>query len=86
LKRSINIESKRILASESIESLSLIKEERGDFPPPLVVVHCQLSLIRGPSCAVHLEKLIKSNSDWKNVQIKVMEGGYKGWSSNSGRS
>jgi rhodanese-related sulfurtransferase len=82
LKRSINIESKRILASESIDSLHLI-QEGGNVPPPLLVVHCQLSLIRGPSCAAHLEKLIKAKPEWKQVQIKVMEGGYKGWSSNS---
>jgi rhodanese-related sulfurtransferase len=37
-----------------------------------VVIHCQLSLVRGPFCASHLEKKYSG-------KVYLLTGGFKGW-------
>jgi rhodanese-related sulfurtransferase len=43
-----------------------------------IVVHCQLSLIRGPTSVNHLDSLLKKQKS--NVTLYLLDGGFKGWS------
>jgi rhodanese-related sulfurtransferase len=43
-----------------------------------IVVHCQLSLIRGPASANHLDSLLKKQKI--DAQVYLLDGGFKGWS------
>jgi rhodanese-related sulfurtransferase len=64
-----NIESKEFLALKSFDPLQY-KE---------IVLHCQLSLIRGPASANHLDSLLRRQGR-KDVQVLLLDGGFKGWS------
>nr|KAJ3422600.1 hypothetical protein HK105_007332 [Polyrhizophydium stewartii] len=47
-------------------------------PRQTLLVHCQLSLIRGPKAAAHLERLIDAERGLL-LPVAVLEGGFKGW-------
>ena len=70
----VNFDSKSILvmknSKELLEGLPLTDS---------ITIHCQLSLIRGPTCANHLEHLIKKNG--KKITVRLLDGGFKGWQS-----
>ncbi|KAJ3366532.1 hypothetical protein HDU91_001814 [Kappamyces sp. JEL0680] len=69
VKGAINYDSKQFLAEKDLDRICK------------VTFHCQLSLIRGPSCATHLENLLRwdPSGRGKLVEIRVLEGGFKGW-------
>ncbi|KAJ3271062.1 hypothetical protein HDV01_007075 [Terramyces sp. JEL0728] len=80
VKSAINIESKQLLGMDKDMLLSKL-----DSGADQIAVHCQLSLIRGPSCSLHLAKLLHDKLEFKNVRIGVIEGGFKKWERQYGK-
>ncbi|KAJ3305436.1 hypothetical protein HDV03_001530 [Kappamyces sp. JEL0829] len=78
VKGAINYDSKQFLAEKDLDR---IWSRLGLASGSKVTFHCQLSLIRGPSCATHLENLLRwdPSGRGKHVEIRVLEGGFKGW-------
>lgn len=74
IKSAINIESKELLQMDKEKLLSKL-----DPTVDQIAVHCQLSLIRGPSCSVHLAKILYDQPQFKSVRIGIIEGGFKKW-------
>lgn len=50
-----------------------------------LIIHCRLSLVRGPEAAAHVCRLLdkgvppKLASTWTKTEICLLEGGFKGW-------
>jgi rhodanese-related sulfurtransferase len=66
IRSAVNIDSKRLLDMTNFDTKQY----------STIVVHCQLSLIRGPSCALHIEKLVRN----EDTKVVLLDGGFKSWS------
>ena len=54
----------------ALDSLSLKQQ---------IVIHCRLSLIRGPDSYQKLLDCTKYDQIWKSTQFYLLEGGFKAW-------
>ena len=69
LKNAISIPLQSLLKDFStLDDLASLKITDGDW----VLVHCQLSLIRGPQAAAHLDRIMG-----KKFKVGLIEGGFK---------
>jgi rhodanese-related sulfurtransferase len=79
IKHAINYDSRSLLNWTRMDAGLLDKLKSSDKEIHLYF-HCHLSLIRGPSSAKHIEKLLGSDSVLgKKIKVFLVEGGWKGW-------
>ena len=54
-----------------------------EFKLDRLVIHCRLSLVRGPDAVAHICRLLGKDptlaSLWEKTEICLLEGGFKGW-------
>ncbi|KAI8893256.1 hypothetical protein BC833DRAFT_608993 [Globomyces pollinis-pini] len=76
IKGAINIESQEIMKWNDLSLLTPYLKDVNQL-----VLHCQLSLIRSPACALKIINLTKLKKDLGPMRIGLLTGGFKRWES-----